>query len=214
MRAHRSTRLSILAAAATALASAASMAHATVYTLSLTGDPTTGSTGAFNSGNMSYQTFFLDLGLGGAAPFVVEQGDEIQTSITLSSALTVPGVNDYQFLGVNFEGPTPPVGVSTAGSFTFSGLTGSAPNPTSNNCGNCASDLFGQPGTGAPFAFTGLVSDVTFLTLTAPYTISDVTLTYQVDSIAAPEPAAWTLMLIGFGGMGAMARRRAALRLV
>jgi hypothetical protein len=207
---NRSTRYSLLAAATGALISMAPMANATVYMLSLSGDPTTGSYGAFDSGGAHYQTFSLDLGLGGALPFTVGQDDEIVTTIALTSPLTVPGVNDYQFLGVNFNGPTPPVGVSTTGSFTFTGLTGSAPNPTSNNCGNCASDLFGQSGTGASFSFTGLTSDVTFPTLTSPYTIDDVSISYQVDSVAAPEPAAWALMLIGFGGLGALARRRAA----
>jgi hypothetical protein len=196
------------AAMALGILAAASASHAATFVLSLSGDPTGGTYGSFVVGGSQYHTFSLDLGLGDATPFTINSGDEIQTTISLASLLTVPNGTDFQFLGVNFNGSTNPSGPSTTGSFTFSGLTGSVSNPTSNNCGNCLSDLFGQPGNGA-FSFTGLYSDVVVQTLSAPFTINDVTLSYQVNDLAAavvPEPATWAMMLVGVFGMGAVLR--------
>ena len=63
------------------------------------------------------------------------------------------------------------------------------------------------------FVFAGLVSDNSFTSATfygaGSYTIPEI---ITAAAGAAPEPAAWTMMLMGFAGFGAMLRRRRALR--
>ena len=62
-----------------------------------------------------------------------------------------------------------------------------------------------------PFYFTTLTTNGTF-TLGAPYQINSISVSYQVSGPAdlggIPEPGAWALMIVGFGGAGAMLRRR------
>ncbi|MBW8813203.1 MAG: PEPxxWA-CTERM sorting domain-containing protein [Caulobacterales bacterium] len=67
------------------------------------------------------------------------------------------------------------------------------------------------------FVFAGLVSDTSFTsatfyssdggTHTASYNIPEI---ITAPAGAAPEPATWAMMLMGFGGLGGMLRRRRA----
>ncbi len=200
------SKRNLLAGLTLVAALAAGAAHATVYTLSLTGTVADGTTGSFVSGGSTYYTYYLDLGLGAASPFTIVQGDEIQATITLDTPLVVPASpGGYQFVGVNFNGAVAPDGVSTVGMDTFSGGTGISSSPMGTNCGNCLSGVYGQPGPGS-FSFSSLYADTTIETLTTPFLVDDVTLTYQVNTGPVPEPAAWTLMLIGVGAVGGSAR--------
>jgi hypothetical protein len=90
---------------------------------------------------------------------------------------------------------------------------------------NITFDLYeGTPGVaGAVFmgsSSTGTNAELTFVPAVGPWYV-EVTPTYIKQGtnneglsgtlmIAVPEPATWALMLIGFGGMGAALRRRAA----
>jgi hypothetical protein len=75
-------------------------------------------------------------------------------------------------------------------------------------CSNCTSFIHGESNN--PFYFTTLTTTGTF-TLAEPYQINSITVSYQVSGPAAttvPEPGAWALMILGFGGAGAMLRRQ------
>jgi hypothetical protein len=196
----------------------AAEAHATIYVLNLNG--AVGSTvyGSFTSGGKAYQTANLDLGFGSYAPITLMNGDELQVTIGLDSQFTIPGINSngYEFIGINFRDsggadpavlPSPPNPEVSTGTMTFSGGVAAPSGPVSTNCGNCTTDLYGAGGPMASFTFNNLSGDITIQSLATPYTINDVTLSYQISN-AVPEPAAWTLMLIGFGGLGVTMRRR------
>ena len=45
------------------------------------------------------------------------------------------------------------------------------------------------------------------LTLTGPFVVNDVSISYQLSS-NVPEPAAWTLMMLGLGAVGGALRGR------
>lgn len=197
------SKLAVACAIATVALSAG--AQAAVTTLSLTGVISNGTYNTFTSNGMIYHTYVLDLRLGTSAPFTVSAGDEIQTTVTLDTALPVYAAGQ-QFLGLNYNGSSSPDGASNSGSFLFSGVTGTVANPVSTGCGNCLSSIFGQV-PGATYAFTGLFADTSILTLNTPFLVNDVSISYQLSS-PVPELAAWTLMLIGFGAVGAAVRRR------
>jgi hypothetical protein len=194
-------------------------AHATIFVLDLTGTVANATYGSFDSMGQHYNTGLLDVGTGTGLPFTVSAGDEVQISLALDGLFTVPGATGYQFFGVNLIDssglnpvflPSPPAPEATTGTVTFSGGTGAALGAPSTNCGNCLTNLYGHPGPVGAFNFTGLFAD-TFVgdpTLAAPFTVNDVTISYQVNSAAVPEPATWGLMILGFGGLGAALRRR------
>ena len=209
-----------LAAAAIAATFAISApASAAIYALDLTGSVANAQYGSFVSGGQQYNTAVLDVGTGTGLPFTVSAGDEIQVNLTLDGPFTVPGASGYQFFGVNFVNsgganpvflPSPPAPEATTGTISFSGGTGAALGSLGTNCGNCLTALLGRP-SGSGFTFTGLYAD-TFVgdpTLAAPFTVDDVTISYQVNS-AVPEPATWAMMLAGLAGLGMVMRWRRA----
>ena len=194
-------------------------AHATVYTLNLTGTVADTAYNTFMANGTTYQTGSLDLGLGAYAPITLDNGDELQVTISLDGAFTVPGtVDGYQFLGINFNdlpantGPTvlpsPPAPEVSTGTMTFSGGAGAPSGAVGTNCGNCVTNLYGASGPVSSFSFTEDFGDNTIQSLVTPYTFNDVSLSYQVNG-SVPEPASWALMILGMGGLGAVARRRA-----
>ena len=61
-------------------------------------------------------------------------------------------------------------------------------------------NVFDTPGNGLPFEGPG--DQIT----NGNFVVSEIT----ASAVAVPEPGAWALMILGFGGVGAMLRRRAA----
>ncbi len=207
----------LAAAAIAATVAMAAPAGAAVHVLNLTGSVGSATYNSFVSGGQQYNTGALDVGTGTGLPFTVAAGDEIQVNLTLDGPFTVPGASGNQFFGVNFINsgganptflPSPPEPEATTGTISFSGGTGAALGSLGTNCGNCLTALLGR-GPAGGFTFTGLYAD-TFVgdpTLAAPFTVDDVTISYQVNS-AVPEPATWAMMLAGLAGVGMVLRSR------
>jgi hypothetical protein len=207
--------------AASALAALASGAHATLYTLNLSG-----SGGAFSSSDIGgTHTDRYDVGLTGFDPLAalsVEVGDEIVVNFSIADGpITLPfaqglSLTSFYLTGDGFPG----------GDTATHGLT------TLFNAGNQVM----QGGDTVTTTSGGLASNVVFFGPVGPLTFDTVTSDFFVTTIdgssdpgtfgvldrgslaaesrnpsAVPEPAAWTLMLAGFGGLGAMLRRRRAL---
>jgi hypothetical protein len=107
------------------------------------------------------------------------------------------------FFGLNFSdllGGAQPTTSTADGLFSFDGA------PTVNaGCSNCTSFIYGQ--NNSPITFTNLAASGSF-TMNAPYQVNSISVSYQVSDAAVPEPGAWALMILGFGGAGAMLRRR------
>ena len=102
------------------------------------------------------------------------------------------------FLGANGDGPPPSktVGVSATGNATGNYSVGSTPFPPNVTIWSPFS-----------YAFTATGSSTT-LTFTSTGTTAYGAALDNVNVTAVPEPAAWTLMILGFGAMGGVIRRR------
>jgi hypothetical protein len=179
-------------------------AQAMDHMLALTGDVSTTQRQMFGSN----PTFFVaNLDLSGFDPFTLVEGDTVEAHVTLTNGpFTVPS-HDVELIGLNFfniamtdptKTPTPP---SIAGTFSFDGGTA-----LGAGCGNCVHLITGLSNTA--LSFLAIQADFTVTTLGAPYSVDRISLSYQLNDNAVPEPAVWTLMLAGFAGAGVMVRRR------
>ena len=206
----------LIALAATSLL--ATPAMATTHILTLTGQIANTTFNMFdipNIGHFRTGTLLLDP----FTPFTIVQGDTIQATITLDGAFIVPASGE-QLFGINFnddQGGSPSfilLDTVNSGTTTFSYSAG----PTNRlngdvapgGCSNCLSNITGQV-PGPAFRFDQLFLTESIDALEAPFTIGQSTISYQLREPfnAIPEPAAWALMLTGFGLVGSAMRRRA-----
>lgn len=215
----RSTSFGVCTATALAIVGMAAPAAATVYNLSLTGTVANETTGSFDVGG-GVTLGFGKLILDGFTPFTIASGDTVNIDVTLDGPFTVPisvaSPGFGQFFGVNIFGTNEsgPTGASNTGSVLFSGLTpANLQNPQTGACGNCLSVLLSQP-VGPEFSFTGLHSTSDIAGVFAPFDLTGASISYQVTLAAVPEPGTWTLMIAGFGLVGAAVRRRRGLAAV
>ena len=195
-------------AALCALLALPTVGQATTHTLALTGDISGLMTNNFTFGTTFYETG--QLALSGFRPFVMQDGDTVDVSVTITGgAFTLP-VRQNMFFGLNFSdilGGAQPTTASATGQFSFNG----GPS-VGAGCGNCTSLISSQ--NSMPLSFSTLAATGTF-NVSSDYDISSISVSYQVDSpaVAVPEPATWALMISGFGMAGAMFRRRRGLGL-
>lgn len=193
----------ILAGVALSALLFASGANAANYTLDLTGDFGGLITNSFVSGGTLYETGVL--ALSGFTPFILQNGDTVDVTVAITGGPFSLPLRQQMFLGLNFDDVftgAQPLGAVATGTFAFDGgpLVGVG-------CGNCTSLIYGQDNT--PLSFTQLAATGAF-TLDEDYAVNFVSVSYQVSgpSGAVPEPAAWAMMIMGFGGVGAIVRRR------
>jgi hypothetical protein len=102
-------------------------------------------------------------------------------------------IDTYNTLTVDFDGGFGTVIPGPGGNFTATIANGDQSSPGTNG----VFELFSSDGTDY---FTGI-------TLTTSQN------SFEIDNLAVqgvPEPATWGVMLMGFGGIGAMMRRRRA----
>jgi len=209
------------------LLAAASDVGAATHTLELAGDVGFVIPGSFESSGNLFHTGFLSLDVLTSStpqPLVVNVGDIIEFTVTLTNGPFVVPASPNQFIGIDFRGETDPVFNNTPGSPPV--VTGfaefffdAAPIPlsgpvfsNSGSCGNCPALLTFEAN--APSrSFDRIVANLTFENLTAPYDIrfDGISLSYQ-NSQPVPEPETYAMMLAGLGlvGVAAMRRRRKA----
>lgn len=205
-----------LMAAASALALLAGQADAAIYNLTLTGTVSEGHYSQQDFGGTHYDQWFLSLhGLDAMNAFTVQQGDVINTTVTLDQQFTIPqSVNLTSFVFFLFGNQFPQENTGTnmiSTSFFLNGVPGPAVadgGATTTSGQIAAGVVFFPPNNGA----------ITFDSLTSSFTINDLLLDAVVDragisytlfsNSAVPEPASWALMLLGFGGLGAALRNR------
>jgi hypothetical protein len=112
-----------------------------------------------------------------------------------SSLAAFPTPNPYAF------GNTTPLGlVLSSTTFDFSSILSSLTISTSNNFSFSKARITQYGGTGLLFSFAGMSYSDT----------SGFTATFTAPSMAsaAPEPATWAMLIVGFGMAGAAMRRR------
>ena len=147
-------------------------------------------------------------------PFQVTAGDEIEASVSLDGAYTLPGATGDRFIRLFFYGadlvPLDPVETS-GGIELFNGLTSVLVVPgqgcgTSTALAACVS--LGSPGP-APLTFDKVVFSFTINTLNGanPVTV-DSALFDTVVTTPVPEPSSWALFSAGLAMAGYAARRR------
>jgi hypothetical protein len=209
---------SLLAASAVALC--ASGAHAAQFTLNLTASG--GLLSSFDSGGEHFDRYDVSpTGFPALAPLSVQVGDEIILNMTITDGpITLPSAADVSVFSFYLTGDGFPAGDSeTHGDLSvFNGAT-----------------MVLQELGGGTTTSGGVASNGAFFGPLGPTTFDSVTTDFFIDQIngstahgtfgtidrgffsadarnpsAVPEPAAWALMLVGFGGLGALLRRRRA----
>ena len=127
---------------------------------------------------------------------------------TISSTFTYKGLSN-QLVGVNF---TDPALAFTSTEFRLFGGTATQATLTFvDTAGQVFTRTFDIPANGFFNARAIDGQQIDYFTIAANGTIGDVRqirIGGVVDVGVVPEPAAWALMILGFGGAGAMLRRR------
>ncbi len=200
--------------AASALTLVAGTAHANVYNLNLTGSVASATPYDFHIGSTRYQGQFIFplAGIDNSNAITVQQGDTINTTVTLDQLWNIPGsvyLTDVTLYltSVPFSG----VENNTTDTTLFAGGTQVATQTGSLGTGGQVAgsiDLF--PPNNGPISFdSGTFSEViTFLG--SPQLINEAQIAYQLQGpfTGVPEPTTWAMMLLGLGGLGAAMRSR------
>ena len=168
----------------------------------------------FSIGGTTYDQWSLGLsGLDAGSPLAVELGDTFNVTILLDTAFTVPASVTLTAFGLGLGGSGfPDVDTATSENlFNFySGIDlvkSGGPSSTSTHGQIPSSIIFFSPDNGA-FTFDSVKTSFKISTLSDPGTLDFAVLSYTLFSPAAvPEPTTWAMMIIGFGGVGALMRR-------
>jgi hypothetical protein len=207
----KSARRIGIALAVSALALAAGQAQATIFNLNLAGDAANFFSYQIVSGGLKFDGKFLPLtGLDASNAITVSQGDEIVSTVAMSSAYTIPTSVVRTDLLQYFTGSSFPAGdTGVNGSFTFY-LAGAVVNTfsygssTSNQLASFAAVF---PPNNTAFTFDSFSNDLIISNLGAPATLDGAAFNFALVS-NAPEPATWAMMLAGFGALGLAGYRR------
>ncbi len=191
----------------------AGQAQAATFALTLTGNVGNFTNFQQDAFGLHFDRYFLNLdGLNNDNAITVNQGDQINSVVTLDQLLTIPlsqvrtDLLQYLF-GSGFSGG----GTQVSGTFNFyDGATlVNSFNYASSTSSQLASFAVAFPPNNGSFSFDSFTNDLTIDTLDQPATLSSTAFNYNLVSNAVPEPASWALMLGGFGLVGSAMRRRA-----
>jgi len=219
-------KLISMVAAAALMAAGAGAANAAVTTYT--------SSAAFNAAIAGFTTTVEDFSSGTAGQTIASGGSFNGVTYTTSGPTLDGTIITNQFN--SFSGLSLGGNQSGGAQFFFDGdsvtATFAAPvfavgaffnvNANSGNFGVTVGGDTSSSGSGtydtSSFVFAGLVSDTSFTSATffsnsdcacsASFNIPEVI----TATTAVPEPATWAVMLVGFGGLGAMLRRRRELK--
>ena len=201
-------------AVAAILAVTGSQARAATYTVSLTGMTSGFTESMFNFNGSHYDAFFLNLsGLDANNAFTVSQGDTINSTVTLDAAYTIPASQQHtDFLQFLTGSAFPNENTGVNGTFTFfdAGVQVASFGYSSTTSGQLASYAALFPPNNGAITFDSFTNDFFTNTLATSATLDGSSLEYALVSNAVPEPASWAMMLVGFGMMGGLLRRRTA----
>ena len=199
----------ILAAVAVLAAGAASQSQAATFSLSLSGDPTNFSESNFIFNNESYDRFYLTLdGLNAGNAITVSQGDEIDSTVTLSSLYTIgtaPGHTNILEIRSGSSFPSE----NTAGNGTFTFFNGADVvatfNYSSSTSGQLAAYAANFPPNNPAFTFDSFTNNFTITDLATSATLDGSAFFYDLTT-PVPEPTTWAMMMVGVGAAGLMLR--------
>lgn len=142
---------------------------------------------------------------------------QVLVSFSPQTAISTGSSNFGNFAASQRHCLTPPPGVYTGGVFdyafeagdmffgTYSGFfqPGDVAGVLNNNI-----ELIVQGGTGRFLGATGVINGIGTLDTRVPRTVSTLTVNGTLNLPAVPEPATWATMILGFGLVGAVMRRR------
>lgn len=193
---------------------AVGQSQAATYNLNLTGTVPGGAYSSFSIGGFQYDNWGLNLD-GLDQPFVAQQGDSINATITLNQPFTIPASQLYTFFSLQlggFDAPFPFGNVGTDGSTSFflggnPGLSGNFGTSTSGAIVN--SSVWFPPDNG-DITFDSVISNFTITELGGDALLNYAQINYtRVSAVTAvPEPETYAMMLAGLGLLGFAARRR------
>lgn len=201
-----------------ALAAACSLwtgsAQAATYTLELNGIVDDFSYFPQEAPPVHLDRFYLDLqGLGSSNTIDLSVGDFIEATVTFDRLLNIPASVAYTNFSLFLTGNDfPDVNTAAQANFTFFDENGfevktyiSPVRTTSNQIAAIAA--FAPPENGA-FQFKSFKSVIEITDLSQTATLDRSYILYDLASPAAiPEPGTWAMMIVGFGGVGALMRR-------
>lgn len=199
-------------AASVAFALIVGSAQAANFDLTLTSTVASVTYDSFTSGGTHYdQGVFTLSGLDDTDSITVSNGDTIDATITLDQPFTVPGSQQLTSYVLGLTGPGFPSGsTGTSGTTNFY-LAGNFVNGGSAGTSTAeqiaSSVAFDPPNNGA-LTFDTVTSDFTITQLSGPATLDNAIFYYTLFSSAVPETSTWAMMLVGFGGLGAVMRSR------
>lgn len=205
--------LRLKALALAAVLAGANQAHANTFTISLSGDTSQFAEQMSNSGGLHFDDFSLTLsGLDSSNAITVSKGDTVDSTVNLNAIYTIPAsAKDTYILHYLTSSTFPSENSGVDGTFTFFdlGVPVASFGYSSTTSSQLSSFAVLFPPNNGAIAFDSFTNDFSINTLATPATLDGSSFEYDLVS-NAPEPAAWALMLVGFGLVGALTRRRAA----
>ena len=205
-----------LALAASILVLGVGHAEAATYNLNFTAVAANGSTADFFGGTTHYNQYSVTLSPSDPLQaFTVEQGDIINATVNFDGLFTIPASVTRTNFAFFLEGdafPNENTGVNSDITI-YNGLNVVLEQSGSTTTsGFLASTIDIYPPNNGAITFDSFTTNFTIYDLATPASVYrgvfDYTLVEDNAVAPVPEPAAWTLMLIGFGGLGAMVRSR------